>query len=271
MAFLNQRHVLDKVLKKMKIQSLVPALIVAVCAFAAPLYGESLHCFELRTYTANDGKLDALHSRFRDHTMKIFERHGMTNIGYWVPQDNSENQLIYLLGYPSRNARDEAWKGFRADEEWQAAYKASTADGRLVKKVENVFLHLTDFSPEIKIGRQATDRAFELRTYTASEGNLGHLNARFREFTVDLFEKHGMTNFAYFNLLPGQDGEDNTLVYLLAHESKPAARAAFGRFGKDPEWRAARKQSEERAGGGLTARGGVKSVFLNPTDYSQTN
>ena len=227
--------------------------------------------FELRTYTANEGKLDALHERFRDHTMKIFERHGMTNLGYWVPQENDKNQLIYLLGFPSREARDQAWQGFSKDPDWRAAYQASIADGRLVKKIDKHFMAKTDYSPTIKTGRTNKDRAFELRTYIATSGNLGHLNARFRDHTVGLFEKHGITNYAYFNLTEGEEGAQETLVYLLAHDSRDAARAAFNSFRVDPKWKAARKASEENAGGSLTIRGGVKSVFMNPTDYSQTN
>ena len=254
----------------MKIRYTLPILVaLAILAPLASTAGE-LQCFELRTYTANDGKLDALHSRFRDHTIEIFDRQGMTNIGYWVPQQNEKNQLIYLLGYPSRAARDTAWKAFSKDPAWRKAYKESTANGRLVKKVDSLFLKPTDFSPTIKASKADANRAFELRTYTASPDRLSNLNARFRDHTVELFSKHGMTNFAYFNLADGQEDTENTLVYLLAHQSKAAAKASFDSFRQDPKWKAARKDSEEKAGGGLTVRGGVKSIFLNPTDYSQT-
>ncbi len=255
----------------MKLARLLQLLLGFLLTQSALQAAEPLSYYELRTYTAHEGKLEALHSRFRDHTMAIFERHGMTNIAYWVPQQNDANQLVYLLGYPSREARNEAWKGFRGDPAWQAAYKASTANGKLVKKVDSVFLKTTDFSPQIKIGKQNIARVFELRTYTASPGNLENLNARFRDHTVELFDKHGMTNYAYFNLADGQDGTENMLVYLLAHKSRASAKTSFRAFGQDPKWRAARKASEENAGGGLTIRGGVKSVFLNVTDYSPTN
>ncbi len=254
----------------MKFRSLAFLVVVLAVTPIANLSADSLQCFELRTYTANEGKLEALHSRFRDHTVGIFESHGMTNVGYWVPQENDRNELIYLLAYPSRDARDKAWKGFFGDPAWKAAYKASVADGRLVKKVTSVFLKPTDYSPSLKIGISKKPRAFELRTYTATPGNLENLNARFRNHTVNLFQKHGMTNFAYFNLLKDQDGADNTLVYLLAHESKAAAKASFDSFRQDPKWKAARKESEKIGGGSLTARGGGKSVFLNPTNYSPT-
>ena len=95
-------------------------------------------CYELRTYYATPGKLDELHARFRDHTCKLFEKHDIQNIGYWVPLDNTENKLIYLLAYPSREARDKSWKEFMADPDWKAAYKASEANGTLVKKVDAI-------------------------------------------------------------------------------------------------------------------------------------
>ena len=110
---------------------------------------------------------------------------------------------------------------------------------------------------------------FELRDYTATKGNLGHLNDRFKDHTIKLFEKHGMTNVVYWNALKGQKGEDTQLVYLLAHKSPDAAKKSFDTFRMDPDWVAARKASEEKAGGSLTEpKGGDVSEFLKPTDYS---
>jgi len=104
--------------------------------------------FELRTYTAHPGKLEELHTRFRDHTIRLFEKHGMTNIGYWTPQDASlaENTLVYLLAYPSRDFATSAWEAFRADPEWVEAKAASEVNGLLVASVESLFLNPTDFS-----------------------------------------------------------------------------------------------------------------------------
>jgi hypothetical protein len=105
--------------------------------------------FEMRTYTANDGKMAELHKRFREHTNRLFEKHGMTLVGYWTPVDGPEaaNTLVYILAYPSREAREKSWKDFQADPEWQAAYKASHANGPLVKKAVSQFLNPTDYSP----------------------------------------------------------------------------------------------------------------------------
>jgi len=223
--------------------------------------------FEMRTYYGNPGKLDALNARFRDHTVKLFEKHGLTNIGYFTPIDNAENKLVYFIAAPSREARDASFKAFGADPEWQKAQRESEVNGRLVGKVESTFMSATDYSPAIKPSH-AGERVFELRTYTASPGNLENLNARFRNQTLKLFEKHSITNVAYWNLMKDQKGADNTLVYILAHKGVDAAKASFDAFRQDPDWIAARKASEDKAGGSLTVQDGVKSVFMKATDYS---
>lgn len=104
--------------------------------------------FEIRTYTTEEGRLDALQARFRNHTVKLFERHGMTNIGYWVPQDAplSQNTLIYILAHPNREAAKKNWDAFRNDPDWKKARDESEASGKIVTKVESVFMDATDFS-----------------------------------------------------------------------------------------------------------------------------
>jgi len=241
--------------------------IVATVAADKP---RDTRCYEMRTYYAAPGKLDELHARFRNHTCKLFEKHGMANIGYWVPIENSENKLIYILAYPSREAREKSWKDFMADPDWQTASKASEVNGKLVDKVEQHFLTATDYSPEIKPAKASEPRVFELRTYKAAPGKLEDLNARFRNHTMKLFSKHGMTNIGYWTPMDKDKGADDTLIYILAHKSKEAGDASFKAFREDPDWVAAKKASEEKAGGSLTVPEGVKSVFIKPTDYSQT-
>jgi L-rhamnose mutarotase len=251
------------------------AVLSAITAPTAKAAEKETRLFEMRTYYAAPGKLDALHARFRDHTMKLFEKHGITNIGYWVPIDNRDNKLIYVIAFPSLEARNKAFRSFGADPEWQKVYKESEKNGKLVNKIENVFLTATDYSPPIKAAKSG-NRVFELRTYTASKGNLDLLNARFRDHTMKLFEKHGMTNVAYWVLAKDQKGAqsplkdqaDVTLVYLLAHQSSDAAKKSFDAFRNDPAWIKARQASEEKGGGSLTVKDGVKSLFLTATDYS---
>ena len=224
-------------------------------------------CYELRTYFAPEGKLDALHTRFRDHTTKLFEKHGMTNIGYWVPLENTENKLVYLLSYPDKAARETSWKAFQADPDWIAAKAKSEEGGKLVAKVESRFLSPTDFST-ITYASDASPQTFELRIYTTTPGNLPALLKRFREHTIALFTRHGMRHFHYFTPMKGEAGEDNTLVYFLAHSSPEAGRKSFEAFRADPEWIKVKADSETAAGGSLTVENGVKSELLKATDYS---
>jgi len=122
---------------------LIRPAVSAGAAAAAPS-----RLFELRTYHTHPGKLAYLHARFRDHTNYLFVKHGITLVGYWVP-DDQENTLVYMLAYHDRAARDTAWKAFLNDPAWKAAYKQSheLAGGPIVKKVDSRFLHPTDYSP----------------------------------------------------------------------------------------------------------------------------
>lgn len=105
--------------------------------------------FELRTYTCNEGKLEALQTRFREHTMQLFEKHGMTNVGYFVPQDapRSQNTLIYIISHASREAAKKNWAEFGSDPEWVKVRTESEANGKIVDHVESVFMDATSYSP----------------------------------------------------------------------------------------------------------------------------
>jgi hypothetical protein len=251
---------------------LLPTLgLAALFAMTAesPAADKPARLYEMRVYYASPGKLDALNARFRNHTLKLFEKHGIENVAYFVPTgDNKDEKLVYFLSYPDKAAREKAWKEFQADEEWKKAKAESEKDGGLVKKVEIKYLTATEYSPLLKIEKPG-DRVFELRTYTCTKGNLPGLDARFKDHTIKLFEKHGMSNLVYWHLAAGEKEADKTLVYLLAHKSADAAKKSFDAFRMDPDWVAARKASEEKGGGSLTeAKGGVVSEFLKPTDYS---
>jgi len=222
--------------------------------------------FEMRTYYAAPGKLDALLARFRDHTTAIFEKHGMVNVGYWVPLTNSENKLVYLLAYPSREAREKSWKEFAADPEWQTVARNSEQNGKLVSRADSVFLEPTDFSPLARPERSSASRLFELRIYHAAPGKLDSLLARFRNHTTRLFAKHGMAQFGYWVPVDKKDGAGDTLIYILAHKSREACEASFKAFRADPEWLKAKAESERD--GALTVKDGVQSILMEPTDFS---
>jgi hypothetical protein len=116
----------------------------------SPSLRKDSRLYELRIYTAAPGKLEALHARFRNHTMKIFRKHGMEVAGFWGPihkEDGSEDKLYYLMVFPSREVRDKAWDAFRKDPEWVAARTASEANGKLTVKVESIIMSATDYAP----------------------------------------------------------------------------------------------------------------------------
>ena len=254
-------------------KTLLTLLTFGLLASTATAAEPDTRLFEIRVYYAKPGKLDALNARFRDHTLKLFAKHGMTSLGYFVPVDNKENKLVYFLAFPDRAAHDAAWKAFQADPDWKAAAKESEKDGKLIDHIENAFLSATDYSA-LAQAKTYGQGVFELRTYTTEAGRLDALNARFRDHTLKLFEKHGMTNVCYWNLAADQKGAKsplvagNTLIYLLTHKSADAAKASFDAFRADPAWVAAKEASEKKAGGSLTIKDGVKSEFLVPTDYS---
>ena len=139
-------------MKKLTLLLGVVALLLAgyVATLQADASSAGAQVFELRTYYAAPGKLDALNARFRDHTCKLFEKHGMKNVGYWVPQEQTpgEEKLIYILAHKSREAAAASWKAFQADPDWHAARDASEKEGKLLaKRPDVVFMNAVDYSP----------------------------------------------------------------------------------------------------------------------------
>jgi hypothetical protein len=228
--------------------------------------------YELRVYTTNEGKLDTLLSRFRDHTCRLFEKHGITNVGYWTPitkEDGAENTLIYVLKHASEEAAKASFAAFRDDPEWQAARKASEENGKiLVRAPESIFLTATEYSPLIQVEKPQEPRVFELRTYRTNPGKLPALHQRFQNHTMRLFSKHGMNHLAYWVPTTTQKDADSTLIYILAHKSHEAGLASFTSFRADPEWIAAKSASEKEGSLTLPQPNGVKSIYMRATDFS---
>lgn len=129
----------------------IAVLAVAGLWVAQPVRGKSedeqTHVYELRTYTTAEGRLPDLHKRFRDHTMELFEKHGIKNVAYWTPVDK-KNTLVYVIAHESREAAKKSWKAFGNDPQWQKVFKESREDGPIVVNVERQFLKPTDYSPK---------------------------------------------------------------------------------------------------------------------------
>jgi len=134
------------VLKAVPLAGLMPGLLAEATAGSAVT-----EVYELRVYTTYEGKLQDLLERFREHTMKLFERHGIKNVAYWTPTDEplKGKTLTYMLKHPSREAATANWKAFQDDPEWQQVRNKSEENGKIVEKVDSTFLMLTDFSPKL--------------------------------------------------------------------------------------------------------------------------
>ena len=200
--------------------------------------------YEMRIYYAASGKLEALIKRFTDHTTKLFEKHGMENVGYWVPVNNTQNALYYILSYPNKPARAKAWENFGKDPEWAKVKSESETNGKLVDSVKSVFMTGAGLLPAIKMTAASPERVFELRIYHCQPGRLPALKTRFRDHTLKLFEKHGMENICYFDS-EAPEGKQPDLVYLIAHKTQESGVKSWEGFLADPVWAKVRDDSEK--------------------------
>jgi hypothetical protein len=243
---------------------LLSFLVLAIASTAG--HASDDRVYELRIYTAEPARINDLVTRLKA-ARQLFAKHGMTNIVFFEPikdKDSGQDKMIYLLGHKSREAAAASWKAFGDDPAWHALRDANEAHGKVVTKVDSTFLVPTDYSPPVSAGTVKPGGVYELRTYTTAEGKLGDLDARFRNHTLKLFEKHGMTNGAYFHPTDADKGAANTLIYWVTHESPEAATASWSAFRADPVWVKARTESEKN--GKLTTE--VKSIFLTPLQLS---
>ncbi len=240
-------------------------LTIVFLLFGSTLFAQQdTRYFELRIYYCFPGRLDALIERFQNNTTRIFEKHGMENIGYWIPTNNDKNALYYILAYPSREAREKSWAGFMADPEWKEVAEKSQVNGKIIESIVSVYLNGSDILPMLNARAANPERTFELRTYTCLPGKLPDLATRFKDHTLKLFEKQGMENIAYFNSVEKGDAQSK-LVYLLAHKSQEAAAKSWDGFRNDPKWIIARDASEKN--GKIVEK--VESIFLKPLSFSK--
>ncbi len=244
-------------------KNLLLLLLCVVSLKAASQHTDS-RVFEMRVYNAEEGKLDALVERFQKHTIKIFKKHHMENIGYWLPIHNEKNQLVYILGYPSMEAREAAWKAFGEDPKWKKVKAKSEINGKLVKSVESTFMKATDFSPAITASKKG-NRVFELRTYTITPGKTDDLMARFRNHTMALFAKHGAVNMPYWLTIEKDAVTQPKLIYFLAHADEATGKQTLTDFVNDPEWIKVRDASERN--GSLVVK--VESVYMKALPFSK--
>jgi hypothetical protein len=219
--------------------------------------------YELQKFQASPDKLDALHARIRDHQIPLLDKHGIKTAGVFTPAGENPGRLVYVL-VAAESLEDliKGWRDFRVDPE----SKGFLEDETLLTHTARQTLRSLYWSPPFIPGKSTEPRVFELRTYTCPDrSKQSALCRRFRDHTMKLFEKHGMTNLVYWETAD----DDRMLIYLLAHKREAAAKESFAAFRQDPDWLAAKKASEDAAGGSLTEKeNGVVSEFLEATEYS---
>lgn len=231
--------------------------------------------YELRFYVANEGKLPALHDRFRNHTLKLFEKHGIENIVYWdvvkgdkLDGDKSSNMLVYIIAHKDKEAHDASWKAFRDDPEWKKAAEESEKDGKLL--AENpVAILMTDveFSPQDEAANKDSNsepRLFELRQYKDGPARVPFTINRFGSGEVEVFQKAGMQTLKFWRA-----SDDSAFIYLLAHKDMDASGKSWDAFMKDfrpfmDTYSKSGKGPPQDAPKG----NGIEVRFLKPTDYS---
>lgn len=240
------------------------AILFALLSFASFAKKTDSRYFELRIYYCQEGRLDALVQRFTNHTTKLFEKHGMENIGYWLPTDNKENALYYVLAFPSKEARDASWKAFVEDPEWKEVAANSEKDGKIISKITSIFMNAAEISPIIKASIKSPERSFELRIVNCLPNRSQNFYDRFKNHTLKLLKKYHIEHIAYWTSIEANNAQPR-YVYIVAHKSEEEGKKAWEAFRKDPKWIAALNESEKD--GKITEK--VTSIYLKPLSFSK--
>ncbi|MCP4847818.1 MAG: hypothetical protein GY899_07730 [Verrucomicrobiaceae bacterium] len=223
--------------------------------------------YELRIYAANEHRFAHLIKRFREHTDRIFKKHALEPVGYWIPTEGppkKRRRFIYILKHASRYDAFRNWNKFSNDKEWQAILDLPEFKGLLTEKPTSIFMTPNDYQVINMDKAPSQGSSYELRTYTTNPGKLTALNSRFSNHTTRLFEKHGIRNIGYWTPLEKPDSE-NTLIYLIHHTSRKQADANWKAFRTDPEWQEIARESLAK-GQILATR--PDHIYLKPMEFS---
>ena len=223
--------------------------------------------YELRTYIAARDRFEHLVKRFREHTDRLFRKHNMQPVGYWVPTDGppiSKRTFVYILKHPSRYEAWKNWVAFTNDREWQRVLDQPLFQRLLIGKPESVFMTLNEYSEEVRNEIENPGGIFELRTYTVQNGQLAALNDRVQNHSAALFSRHGMKNIAYWTPFEFP-GSSNQLIYLLHHANRQQADSSWKAFDDDTDWQKVARDSQRN--GKLLVETRERS-FLRAMDFS---
>jgi len=206
--------------------------------------------------------------RFREHTDRLFRKHKMESIGYWLPTDGTakeKRRFVYILKHPSRYAAYKNWNTFTHDPEWKRGVLEQPEFQRLLsERPTSIFMMPNDYSAKAPTLSTKVGGVYELRTYTAAENKLAMLNARFANHTTKFFLKHGMSNVGYWTPFDRPESE-NTLIYLIQHESREKADKNWQAFSQDPNWKKIARDSQRQ---GKLLKRKPERLYLKPLDFS---
>ena len=222
--------------------------------------------YELRIYAANEHRFAHLIKRFREHTDRIFKKHSLQTIGYWIPTEGppkKRRRFIYILKHDSRYDAYRNWNMFSNDREWQAVLDQPEFKGLLAEKPISIFMTANDYSSIMRDNPRKAG-TYELRTYTANPGKLTLLNARFSKHTTRLFEKHDIHNVGYWTPLE-KPASQNTLIYLIHHAGRKQADVNWQAFANDPQWH---KVTRESAANGELLAISPERIYLKAMEFS---
>jgi heme-degrading monooxygenase HmoA len=246
-------------------KSLLISLVLLSFLIIFSSFRKSPILYELRIYHCEPGKLHDLEQRFKNHTMALFEKHGMTNIAYWKPTKENNNSLYYILAYKDKESRDESWKNFIADPVWKEVQTKSEENGKILTKIESIFMTINEdlSKPSKKLSKLlSSNQTYEMRTYYLLPGRYKNIVARFKDHTRKILKSHGMGNIVYFDTIE-KDGAQPKLLYFLEHKDEEAAKQSWDAFRADPKWIKARDASE--VSGKIVEK--VESVYLTKADF----
>ncbi|MBI4324151.1 MAG: NIPSNAP family protein [Chloroflexi bacterium] len=228
--------------------------------------GEAARYVELRIYDVVPGKLEAVLTRFRNHMDRLYQKHGLTPIGYWVPLEKAlSERFVYLLAAPDKAAFDGSFKALLNDADFSRAYLGSEAtQGTAVQRIYSLPLRPGEGVLRLATVPSTTPRVFEVRIYTAVSGKLERLETRWRDSAIPLCVKHGLTHVGYWLSADNERGAGQKLVCLLANDSQEAVAKSLSAFLADDDWISAQKATEQD--GPLGTK--VEAIRLTPTDFS---
>ncbi|MGL4632606.1 MAG: NIPSNAP family protein [Leadbetterella sp.] len=220
--------------------------------------------YELRLYKCHSGKAPNLLRRFRTHTTKLFEKHGMENIAYWVNIEKDTLDLYYIVAHKSIASKDSSWKAFVSDKEWIKVRDDSEKAGKIVKQIYSIPLRVQPEFDQVSYFNAPSPAIFEMRSYTMNPEKFNAAIQRLKNHSMEIFAEVGIKSVFYFQTIEST-GKQPKLIYFLAHQSKKAAEISWQNFQNSERWQKIYAETEKD--GKLIEK--IDQTYLKATDFSK--